>query len=96
MQGIELLSYCFLTSRARSLRLKQQGLLAILGNMFLQSVVNYQMVQMNGVEMEGLVDTGAAVSILSQKSQNPDWPLQKVYTQFIGIGELSQIKQSIQ
>jgi predicted aspartyl protease len=36
--------------------------------MFLQSVVNYQMVQMNGVEMEGLVDTGAAVSILSQKS----------------------------
>ena len=44
---------------------------------------------MNGVGIEWLVDTGAGVSILSQKSWNPDWPLQKVYTQFIGIGKLS-------
>ena len=72
MWGLELLSSCFLTSRARSLRLKQQGLLAILGNMFLQSVVNYQMVQMNGVEI-GLVDTGADISTISPKSWNPDW-----------------------
>ena len=61
--------------------------------MFWQIVVNDQrpklMVQMNGVNIEGLVDTGADVNILSQKSWNLDWPLQKVYTQFIGIGKLS-------
>ena len=48
---------------------------------------------MFGIEV--LVDIGADVSILSQKSWNPDWPLQKVYTQFIGIGKLSQIRQSV-
>ena len=68
--------------------------------MFWQRVVNDQrpklMVQMNGVDIEGLVDTGADVSILSQKSWNPDWPLQKVYTQFIGIGKLSRVRQSVQ
>ena len=51
---------------------------------------------MNGVDKECLVDTGADINILSQKSWNPDWPLQKVYTQFIGIGKLSQIRQSVQ
>jgi predicted aspartyl protease len=30
------------------------------------------MVQMNGVDIEGLVDTGADISILSQNSWNPD------------------------
>ena len=45
------------------------------------------MVQMNDADVEGLMDTGANVSILSQKSWNPDWPLQ-VYTQFLGIGKL--------
>lgn len=61
--------------------------------MFWQIVVNDQrsklMVQMNGVNIEGLVDIGADVNILSQKSWNLDWPLQKVYIQFIGIGKLS-------
>ena len=47
------------------------------------------MVQMNGIDIEGLVDTRADVSILSQKSWNPDWPLKKIYTQFTGIGKLS-------
>jgi hypothetical protein len=47
------------------------------------------MVEVNGVDKEGLVDTGANGSILSQKSWNLNWPLQKVYTQFIGIGKLS-------
>lgn len=54
--------------------------------MFWQIIVSDQkpklMVQMNSVEMEGLVDTGADVSF--PKSWNPDWPLQNVYTQFIG------------
>jgi hypothetical protein len=53
------------------------------------------MLQMNGVDIEMLVDTGIDVSMLSQKSWNLDWPLQNVYTQFIGIGKLSQIRQSV-
>ena len=76
------------------------GLLEVLGKcVFWHIVVNDQrfklMVQMNGIDIEGLVDIRADVSILSQKSWNPDWPLQKVYTQFIGIGKLSQIRQSV-
>jgi len=43
-----------------------------------------------GVGIEGLVHTGADVSLLSQKSWDPDWPLQ-VLMQFIGIGKLSRI-----
>jgi hypothetical protein len=50
------------------------------------------MVQMNGVDREGLVDTEADVSIFSQKSWNLDWLLQKVYTQFKGIGKLSGVR----
>lgn len=47
---------------------------------------------MNGVETEGLVDTGAEVSIfkLYKKFWNLDWSLQEVYTQFIEIGKTSQ------
>ena len=40
---------------------------------------------MNGMDIEGLVDTGTDVSIFSQKSWDQDWPLQKIYTKFIGI-----------
>ena len=53
------------------------------------------MVQMNGVDIEGLVDTGADISILSQKSWNPYLPHQKVYTHFIGIGKLSGVRKGI-
>lgn len=60
---------------------------------FWQTVVNDQrlksMIQMNGVDTYGLLDTGAHDSILSPKSQNLHWPLQKVYTEFIEIGKLS-------
>ena len=49
---------------------------------FWKTVVNDQrpklMVQMNGVEIESLVDTGAEVSIFFPKSWNPDCSLQKV------------------
>jgi hypothetical protein len=47
-------------------------------------------------DIEELLDTGADVSILSPKSWKPDWPFQKVYTQFIGIGNLSGIRQCAQ
>ena len=52
------------------------------------------MIQMNGVDIEGLADTGVHLSIPSQGSWNPGWPLQKVYTQFIEIGKLSCVRQS--
>ena len=40
---------------------------------------------MIGVYLDELVDMIADVSILSPKS----WPLQEIYTHFIGIGKLS-------
>lgn len=51
-------------------------------------------VQKNGIRIVGLVDTGADVTVISQKSWNPDWPLQKVNIQFLGLGTWPQIKQS--
>lgn len=33
-----------------------------------------------GIEIEGLVDTGADITIISQESWNPHQPLQKVTT----------------
>lgn len=44
----------------------------------------------------GLVDTGADVTIISPKSWNPEWLLQKVCTEFTRIGKLFQIRQSVQ
>ena len=54
------------------------------------------MVQMNGVDIEALVDKGADISLFCQMPQNPDQPLQKVHTQLVGIWKLSQIRPSIQ
>ena len=50
---------------------------------------------MNVVEREGLVDKDVDVSILSKKSWDSDWPLQKVHTQFIRISKLSVIRQIV-
>jgi hypothetical protein len=50
---------------------------------------------MNDFEI-GLVDTGADVTIISPKSWNAKWSVQKVHTQFVGIDKFSQIKQSVQ
>jgi hypothetical protein len=51
------------------------------------------LVQMNGVDIECLLYTGTDITILCQKSWNPDWSLQKAYTQFIGIGKLPGTRQ---
>lgn len=48
---------------------------------------------MNGVAIKGLVDRGAGVIILSQKSSSLGCSLQKVYTQFIEIGKLSGLRK---
>lgn len=52
--------------------------------------------QVNSVEIEGLVVTGADVTIMFPRSWNSEWPLQNIHTQFIGTDRLSQIKQSVQ
>ena len=46
--------------------------------------------QVNGIEIEGLVDTGA--DIISFCNQNGHF---ERFKQFLGIGKLSQIKQSM-
>ena len=48
----------------------------------------------NGIVIEGLLDPGVAVAIITPESWHPDWPLQEVDIQFLGIGTLSQVKQS--
>jgi hypothetical protein len=40
------------------------------------------MIQMNDIYIECLIDRGTDINILPQ-SLDPDWPLLKVYTQFI-------------
>ena len=42
--------------------------------------------------IEGLVDTGAAVTIISSQSWHPNRPLQYINVQFLGIGTLPQVK----
>jgi hypothetical protein len=51
--------------------------------------------QLGETDIEGLVDTGAEVTIVSQDSWNSACPLQRVSLQLLGNGTLSQEKQSI-
>lgn len=37
--------------------------------------------KVNGIEREGLLDSGADGCILSQESWDPNWPVQEVSTQ---------------
>ena len=52
-------------------------------------------VKLNGVKIKGLSDSGDDVSIISQESRDLNCPLQEVSTQFVVIGTLSQVKQSV-
>lgn len=45
----------------------------------------------NNIEIEGGVDSGAAVCIISPKSWPPYRPLQEIEVQFQGVRTLSQI-----
>lgn len=51
--------------------------------------------QIDIIKIKGLEDIGPDVMIISQDSLNSTWPLQKVSTQFLGIGTLSQVKQGL-
>ena len=95
----QLLLYPYINSKAALV--ERIGTFGSTGNhVFWKTVVNDQrpkvMLQVNVVDIDVLMDIGADVSTFSQMSSNPDWPLQKVYTQFIGINILSQIRQSVQ
>ena len=65
---------------------------------FWQTYINDQRpklrVCINGIFIEGLLDTGADVSIITPESWHPNWPLHEVDVQFLGIGTLSRVKQS--
>ena len=49
----------------------------------------------NGIFITGLLDPGVDVSIITPESWHPHWPLQEVDIQFLGIGTLSQVRQSM-
>lgn len=51
---------------------------------------------MNGVNIKDQVVIQSDVIVLFRKSQDPDWLLQKVSEQFIGIGKLSVIRKLVQ
>lgn len=51
-------------------------------------------IKINDTEVESLVDTIADVTIIPQTSRHPNWPLQESNVQRLGIGNLSQVKQS--
>ena len=73
----------------------------LIGNrkhIFWQTSINDQRpklrVHINGIVIIGLIDTGADVSIITPESWHPIWPLEEADVQLLGIGTISQIKQS--
>ena len=42
-----------------------------------------------------LLETGVDVTIITPESWHPNWPLQEADVQFLGIGTLYQVKQSM-
>ena len=45
--------------------------------------------------MEGLLDMGADVSIITPEYWHLNWPLREADVQFLGNGTISQVKQSM-
>ena len=65
---------------------------------FWQTSINDQRpklrVSINDIVIEGLLDTGADMSIITPESWHPDWSLQEAEIQLLGTATLSQVKQS--
>ena len=65
---------------------------------FWQTSINDQRpklrVHINGIVIVGKIDTGVDVSIITPESWHPNWPLQETDAQLLGIGTISQVKQS--
>ena len=49
----------------------------------------------NDIVIEGLLDMGVDVNIITPQSWHPAWPLQEADILFLGVGTLSQEKQSM-
>ena len=45
----------------------------------------------NDKVVEGLLDKGADIAIISPDYWHPDWPLEEADIKFFGIGTLSQV-----
>ena len=43
----------------------------------------------NNIVIEGLLDMGVDMSIITSESWHPNWPLQEADVQFLKIGNLS-------
>lgn len=56
---------------------------------FWQAAINDQRsklkIDVNGTEVEGLVDTSTDATMISPKSRHPAWPLKKVNVQLLGL-----------
>ncbi|ERE69715.1 sorting nexin-6-like protein [Cricetulus griseus] len=67
--------------------------------LFWQASINDKRLQLkvkiNNKVISGLVDTGADVTIITQKSWPQKWPLREANVQFLGIGTLSRVGQSV-
>ena len=48
-------------------------------------------VHTNDNVIEGLLDKGADMAIISPDSWHPDWPLEEADIKYFGIGTLSQV-----
>ena len=48
----------------------------------------------NGIVNVSLIDMGVDLSIITPESWHPNWPLQEADVHLLGIGTLSQVKQS--
>ena len=48
----------------------------------------------NSFVIVDLIDMGVDMTIITPESWQPNWPLQEADVQLIGIGSLSQVKQS--
>ena len=49
---------------------------------------------MNNIVIVGLLDIGVDVTTITPESQHMNWSLQEADVQFLGIGILSQVKQT--
>ncbi|MGE9501750.1 hypothetical protein ACQP3D_25450 [Escherichia coli] len=67
--------------------------------MFWQASINDKrpqlIVKINNKVISGFVDTGVDVTIITQMSWPQKWPLRQANVQFLGIGTLSRVGQSV-
>lgn len=99
---IELVNYyCFHILKAKwQLYVELEALEVLEKKVCWQTVINDKRpklkVKLNGIEIEGLLDSDTDVSVISKESWDLNWPLQEISTQFVGITTLYQVKKSVE